>query len=271
MTLCSGLGNAVVAQLIHALNDNYDDWRETTLFLSGILSTITVFGALFRPVQFTFHLKKKNYHHTMHDTRLPPSCMTSMEKLQRFINEMDKQCAQRHAHQSVSLTASNNERASGMIDDADAISVANESDLFDSYSADDITEIQQDNSPKIDMLTFREKISNDMTFINERWKKITKRQVETGNNSKLFRMPNFRYLISTKTKDRNEILMVPFQTVKRDRQVSFSNEQKHNGLSTKLPCDENVNKSVGIIKSGLHVANYFLVYDNDLAVVCRAC
>ena len=165
-----GLGNAIVAQVIYVLNRYYTDWRDTTLILSGILFTITLFGSLFRPVQFQFHRKDKNYHHTRNDTRLPPSCMTSIEKLQRFISEMDKQCAQRHAHRPVS-TSSNNEHAS-INDDSDSISVANESDLFDSYSADDITDIQQENRPKIDIVTFREKISNDMTFLNERWKKI---------------------------------------------------------------------------------------------------
>jgi hypothetical protein len=259
-----GLGNAVVAQLIHYLNDYYGDWRGTSLFLSGILFTIVLFGALFRPAQFTFHLKDKNYHHTMNDIRLPPSCMTSMEKLQRFINDMDKQCALRHANQSVSMSISNNERISTTIDDNDSISIANESDLFDSYSADDITDIQRESSAKIDMVTFREKISNDMTFINERWKKITKKQGETGINTKLFRMPNFRYLISNKTKDRNNTLTIPNQNINalvdkinpsshhhgRDRRGSILNEQKQHGLLPQIPLEDNVNKSSTAIKSG---------------------
>lgn len=247
----------MVAQLIHKLNDFYQDWRETTLFLSGVLSTIMLFGALFRPVQFTLHHKKKNYHHTMQDTRLPPSCMTSMEKLQRFIDEMDKQCALRHAQQSVSMSTSNHDRISTTNDDNDSISIANESDLFDSYSADDITEIQQENSSKIDMLTFREKIFNDMTFINERWKNIAKKQIETGgNNSKLFRMPNFRYLISNKNKDKNETLTVPYQhnrafTDKINPSLATSHDQRSNKVSTKIPLEEILHKpAANAIKSG---------------------
>lgn len=258
--MLSGLGNACVAQLIHILNDYYSDWRETTLFLAAILFTIVLFGSLFRPVEFTFHRKDKNYHHTRNDTRLPPSCMTSVEKLQRFILEMDKQCALRQANQPVSISLSNNERISTTNEDSDAISVANESDLFDSYSADDITEIQHENSSKIDMVTFREKISNDMTFLNERWKKIAKKQNETGTNLKLFRMPNFRYLISNKSKERSQTLNIPNQTVNvviektnysshhlghhgRDRQVSIINEQKPNVVLSQIPFEENVNKS----------------------------
>jgi hypothetical protein len=238
-----GLGNAVVAQLIHLLNDHYSDWRETTLFLSGILFTIVLFGALFRPVEFTFHRKDKNYHHTMNDIRLPPSCMTSMEKLQRFISEMDKQHASRRGNQQVSISISNNERIPSTNDDNDSISIANESDLFDSYSADDITEIQNENRPKIDIITFREKISNDMTFLNERWKKITKKQGETGTNLKLFRMPNFRYLISNKTKERTNTLTIPNQNINlSSRQVTNLNDQKPNGLLSQIPLEENVNK-----------------------------
>ena len=142
----------------------------------------------------------------MNDKRLPPSCMTSMEKLQRFINDMDKQCALRQANQPTRTSISNNERLSTTNDDNDSISVANESELFDSYSADDITEIHHENSLKIDMVTFREKIFNDRTFINERWKKLIKRQDEQGMNSKLFRMPNFRNLMSNKIKERNNTL-----------------------------------------------------------------
>ncbi|CAF1475869.1 unnamed protein product [Adineta steineri] len=272
----TGLGNAVVAQLIHVLNDYYGDWRDTTLFLSGILFTIVLFGALFRPAEFTFHRKDKNYHHTMNDMRLPPSCMTSMEKLQRFIVEMDKQCALRHANQSVSISISNNnERVSNhdrisTHDDNDSISVANESDLFDSYSADDITEIQHGNKPTIDMKTFREKISNDRTFINERWKKITKKQGETGTNSRLFRMPNFRYLISNKTKERNSTLTIPNQNKNplidkinppahhlghhgRDRQIPILNDQKQPRLSTQIPIEENLNKKEPIIIVSEHI------------------
>ncbi len=188
----------------------------------------------------------------MNDTRLPPSCMTSMEKLQRFINEMDKQCALRQSNQPVSISLSNTERLSTTIDDNDSISIANESDLFDSYSADDITEIQDENSPKIDIITFREKISNDMTFINERWKKITKKQGETGPNSKLFRMPNFRHLISNKTKERHNTLNIPNLSShhERDRRNSFLTEQKQNGILSQIPLEENVNKKETIIKSG---------------------
>jgi hypothetical protein len=199
----------------------------------------------------------------MNDIRLPPSCMTSMEKLQRFINEMDKQCALRQASQQVSVSLSNNERRSSTIDDNDSISIANESDLFDSYSAGDITEIQQENNPKIDMVTFREKISNDMTFINERWKKITKKQGETGTNLKLFRMPNFRYLISNKSQEKNTTLNIPNQNTNalieninlsshhgRHRQTSILNEQKQHGHLSQIPLEENTNKSSTVIKSG---------------------
>jgi hypothetical protein len=175
-----------------------------------------------------------------------------MEKLQRFINEMDKQCALRQSNQPVSISLSNTERLSTTIDDNDSISIANESDLFDSYSADDITEIQDENSPKIDIITFREKISNDMTFINERWKKITKKQGETGPNSKLFRMPNFRHLISNKTKERHNTLNIPNLSShhERDRRNSFLTEQKQNGILSQIPLEENVNKKETIIKSG---------------------
>ena len=265
--ILSGLGNAAVAQLIHLLNNRYKDWTATTLFLSGILFTIVLFGALFRPVQFTIHRKNKNYHHTMSDARLPPSCMTSIEKLQRFINDMDKQCAQRHAHQSVSLSLSNNEKVpttAAEDNNNDAISIANESDLFDSYSAGDITEIQHDTGVQIDMNTFREKISNDRTFLNERWKKITKKQRETGSNSKIFRMPNFRYLISNKAKGRSETLTVPNRQNdllpaekkssshenERTRRGSFLRGQKQNGTLSKAPLDENVDKTGATLKSG---------------------
>jgi hypothetical protein len=64
--------------------------------------------------------------------------MTSIEKLQRFIKEMDKQCATRQANQSVSISTSNN------------------LDLFDSYSADDINELEDEFNESI---TYRDKIS----------------------------------------------------------------------------------------------------------------
>jgi hypothetical protein len=260
-----GLGNAFVAQLIHLLNDYYSDWRDTTLFLSGVLFTIVLFGALFRPVEFTFHRKDKNYHHTMNDMRLPPSCMTSMEKLQRFIHDMDKQCALRQANnQALSISLSNNERISTTNDENDSISIANESDLFDSYSADDIMEIQDDTRPKIDIVTFREKICNDMTFLNERWKKMSKKQSETGTNSKLFRMPNFRNLISNKNKERSHTLNIPNALIDkltpstsqhvghhgRDRTNSMLNTQKINTSLSPIALEENVNKKEANIKSG---------------------
>ncbi|CAF3492141.1 unnamed protein product [Rotaria sp. Silwood1] len=262
----TGIGNAVVAQLIHVLNDYYGDWKETILFLSGVLFTIVLFGTLFRPAEFEFQRKNKNYHHTLNDKRLPPSCMTSIEKLQRFVHEMDKQRALRQANQNVSISLSNNERLSTVVnDDNDSISIANESDLFDSYSADDITDIQYDNSLKIDIITFREKIFNDMTFINERWKKITKKQGETGTNSKLFRIPNFRYLISNKSKDRNNTLTIPNQNTNtltdktnplshrshqhgQDQQILVGNEQKQNGVLSQTPSEEIPNKKETIIK-----------------------
>lgn len=127
----TGLGNAVVAQFIHIINDHYSDWRETTLLLSGVLFTIVGFGALFRPVEFSFeHTNNSDYEKKINDCRLPPSCMTSIEKLQRFIVEMDKQCASRQAHQSVSISTSNYEAPDG--------------ELYDSYSADDIQELEDE-------------------------------------------------------------------------------------------------------------------------------
>lgn len=267
-----GIGNAVVAQLIHVLNDYYGDWKDTTLFLSGVMFTIVLFGALFRPAQFEFHCKDKNYHHTMNDTRLPPSCMTSMEKLQRFVYEMDKQCALRQTNQNVSISISNNERLSTTIDDNDSISIANESDLFDSYSADDITEIQHDNSLKIDIVTFREKIFNDMTFINERWKAITKNEKETGaNNAKLFRMPNFRHLISNKTKEKSNALTVPNQNTnvligkinpftrrsndhhEQDIQMSNENERKQSKTLVPIPLEDMAAKKETTNKHGKRI------------------
>jgi len=139
--LFSGLGNAIVAQLIHILNDYYSDWRDTTFFLSAILFTIVGFGVLFRPVEFSFCRKDKSCHHTINDHRLPPSCMTSMEKLQRFINDMDKQCASRQANQSVSISISNHETS--------------DLDLVDSYSADDIKELED---KFIENTTYQDKI-----------------------------------------------------------------------------------------------------------------
>ncbi len=204
----------------------------------------------------------------MNDMRLPPSCMTSMEKLQRFINEMDKQCALRQANnQAVSISLSNNERISTTNDENDSISIANESDLFDSYSADDITEIQDETRPKIDIVTFREKISNDMTFLNERWKKMSKKQGETGTNSKLFHMPNFRNLISNKNKERSNTLNIlnpninglidkltpPSQHLGhhgRDRTNSMLNAHKSNVPLSPIALEENVNKKEANIKSG---------------------
>ena len=120
-----------MAQLIHGLNDYYSDWRDTTMLLAGVMFTIVGFGALFRPVEFSFHRKKrKAYQKTMVDHRLPPSCMTSMEKLQRFVQEMDQQCASRQAQQSVSMSASNHN--------------PDDDDLYDSYSADDIRELEDE-------------------------------------------------------------------------------------------------------------------------------
>lgn len=142
--LLVGLGNAIVAQLIHYLNDYYNDWRETTLCLAGVLFTIVGFGALFRPVEFAFHRKKKNSHFIMNDTRLPPSCMTSVEKLQRFVQAMDKQRAARRHQESTSTTRS--------------IYEANENDLYDSYSADDIRELEDEIGESLDMTVIEEKM-----------------------------------------------------------------------------------------------------------------
>jgi hypothetical protein len=142
--LLVGLGNAIVAQLIHYLNDYYNDWRETTLFLAGILFTIVGFGTLFRPVEFAFHRKTKNSHFTMNDTRLPPSCMASVEKLQRFVQAMDKQRAARFHLESTSTARSIHE--------------TNENDLFDSYSADDVRELDDEISESLDMTVIEEKM-----------------------------------------------------------------------------------------------------------------
>lgn len=252
--LIPGLGNAVVSQLIYLINDHYHDWKETALFLSGILFTIVLFGSLFRPAEFTFHRKDKNYHHTMNDMRLPPSCMTSMEKLQRFIHEMDKQRASRHASHQAGNTLSHNDRNSTTVDDNDTMSIGNESDLFDSYSADDITEIQDENQPTIDMVTFREKISNDMTFLNERWRKFVKKQSETNINPKLFQIPTNRYLISTKPKERSLTVNSPTINTNpliekvtssahhlgRDRTNNLLNEQQSSVLLSSTPLEENL-------------------------------
>lgn len=204
----------------------------------------------------------------MNDMRLPPSCMTSMEKLQRFINEMDKQRAQRHASQQAgNNSVSHHERISSTVDDNDSISIANESDLFDSYSADDITEIQDENQPKIDIITFREKIFNDMNFLNERWRKIVKKQGDTGINPKLFRMPNFRYLVSNKPKERSHTLNVPAININpiiekttssahhlghhgRDRTNYLLSEQKSNVHLSSIVLEENLSKKELHHKSG---------------------
>ncbi|CAF1232938.1 unnamed protein product [Adineta steineri] len=147
----TGLGNAVVAQLIHVLNNHYSDWRDVTLFLSGVLFTIVGFGALFRPVEFSFH-------RTINDNRLPPSRMTSVEKLQRFIKAMDKQCASRHAQQSISI--------------ATPIDEINDLDQFDSYSADDIEELRDEfneniNHTKIPLTKFRYLLRSQTTTNNK--------------------------------------------------------------------------------------------------------
>lgn len=127
----AGLGNAVVAQLIHILNDHYSDWRQTTMFLSGVMFMIVGFGALFRPLEFSFRRKtNKPGQKASLDRRLPPSCMTSTEKLQRFIQEMDEQCAMRQAQHSLSISASQHDTEND--------------DLFDSYSADDIRELEDE-------------------------------------------------------------------------------------------------------------------------------
>jgi hypothetical protein len=110
-----------------------------------------------------------------------------------------------------------------------------------------------------------------MTFLNERWKKINKKQGETGTtNSKLFRMPNFRYLISNKTKDRSNTLNIPNTNTNglidkitssthrlghhgRDRAISMLNEQKSNVPLSQITLEENVNKKEINIKSGEHI------------------
>lgn len=66
----------------------------------------------------------------MPDSRLPPSCMTSMEKLHRFIDAMDQQCASREAKQSTSLS---NTHPDGL-----------EGELFDSYSEGDLKELEDE-------------------------------------------------------------------------------------------------------------------------------
>jgi hypothetical protein len=90
----------------------------------------------------------------MNDTRLPPSCMTSVEKLQRFVHEMDKQCASRQAHQSGSISTSNHE--------------ANDFDVLDSYSADDIKELEDEFNEntcreKMPMSRFRRLLRSETT------------------------------------------------------------------------------------------------------------
>ncbi|CAF3711346.1 unnamed protein product [Rotaria sordida] len=140
----TGLGNAVVAQLIHVLNNYYDDWRDTTLFLSGVFFTIVGFGALFRPVEFSFRRKSKNYHRKSNDSHLPSILMASTEKLQLFINEMDKQCISNKSNQTVDISISNHE--------------TKKLGLFDSYSADDIKKLEDDFNDSIHVTTCREKI-----------------------------------------------------------------------------------------------------------------
>ncbi|CAF3413442.1 unnamed protein product [Rotaria sp. Silwood1] len=141
----TGLGNAVVAQLIHVLNSYYDDWRDTTLFLSGVLFTIVGFGALFRPVEFSFRHKNKTYHNTRNDNRLPSTSMNSTEKLQYFIQEMDKQRTSNNANQIVDDISTSNHETKNF-------------GLFDSYSADDIRELKETSNDNIDATTCREKM-----------------------------------------------------------------------------------------------------------------
>lgn len=203
----------------------------------------------------------------MNDIRLPPSCMTSMEKLQRFIHEMDKQRASRHASHQAGNSLSHNDRNSTTVDDNDTVSIGNESDLFDSYSADDITEIQDENQPKIDIVTFREKISNDMTFLNERWRKFNKKQGETITNPKRFQIPNFRSLISNKPKERSLTVNTPtinsnplIEIVTssahhlghhgRDRTNHLLNEQQSSVLLSSIALEENLLKKDLHHKSG---------------------
>ncbi|CAF3951872.1 unnamed protein product [Rotaria magnacalcarata] len=150
----TGLGNAIVAQVIHALNDYYDDWRETTLFLSGVLFTIVGFGALFRPVEFSLRRKSKSFHHAMPDTLRIPTFMTSTERLQSFIQKMDKQRASNQANQIVDISKSNNE--------------TNKLGLFDSYSADDITELRDGLIDNVDEQIRHEEMSKIKNFYTRR-------------------------------------------------------------------------------------------------------
>ena len=78
----------------------------------------------------------------MNDTRLPPSCMTSVEKLQRFVQAMDKQRAARRHHDSTSTARS--------------IYETNENDLYDSYSADDVRELEDEISESLNMTVIEE-------------------------------------------------------------------------------------------------------------------
>ncbi|CAF3314726.1 unnamed protein product [Rotaria socialis] len=141
----TGLGNAIVAQVIHALNDYYDDWRETTLFLSGVLFAIVGFGALFRPVEFSLPRKSKGFHHAMPDTVRISKFMTSVERLQCFIQGMDKQRASNQANQIVNISKSNHE--------------TNKLGLFDSYSADDITKLKNGSIDNVVVQTCHEEMS----------------------------------------------------------------------------------------------------------------
>lgn len=101
------------------------------MFLSGIFFTITGFGALFRPVEFFFSPKEqRSSDQQLPDSRLPPSCMTSMEKLHRFIDAMDQQCASREAKQSTSLSNTQTDGFDG--------------ELFDSYSEGDLKELEDE-------------------------------------------------------------------------------------------------------------------------------
>ena len=85
----------------------------------------------FRPVEFFVFIIKRNLStDTINDHRLPPSCMTSMEKLTTIYQMIwDKQCASREAKISVNVSLSNHE-------------VYLKEILFDSYSDGDIKELE---------------------------------------------------------------------------------------------------------------------------------
>ncbi|CAF0841835.1 unnamed protein product [Adineta ricciae] len=171
----TGLGNAVVAQFIHIINDYYSDWRETTLLLSGVLFTIVGFGALFRPVEFSFEHSHPNSEKKINDHRLPPSCMTSIEKLQRFIVEMDKQCALRQAHQSVSISTSNYEAPDG--------------ELYDSYSADDIPELEDEFDENFQVTVPLSKFRNLVRSQTTGDKSTTRTSSSTNRLSRFYSLP----------------------------------------------------------------------------------